>query len=138
MRTEELHRKETGQKTEGKEGEGKEKLDRLVKRGEWIRLKDNEEFRVMSLEGKISIAMETVNVRIGQMERVFYTLLPRHPKDAGIVLQHSIKPMRNLNDALAARLAGEFQQEDNTSEAVAFVLGVGKGKNQLVTLKKEV
>jgi len=136
MRAEEIHRKEEGKRTEGSEREGRSKLDHLVRRGEWMELKYNKEFQTLSLPGKISMAMETVNVRIGQMERVFYTLLARYPKDAGVVLQHTIKPMRNLNDVLAARLAGEFQQEHNMSEAVAFVLGIDKPNNNQVVLKK--
>jgi len=76
MRAEELRRKEEGKKSEGSEREGKSKLERLVKQGEWMRLKHNEEFQALSFEGKISIAMDTY-VFVSRIRRVVGSVVER-------------------------------------------------------------
>ncbi|GEM_PF-5287079 len=120
MSTEDLDNKE---RTQRKEEDESAKLDRVVKNGEWMRLRDNKEYQEMSVEGKIIKAIDTVEVRIQQTEQMFYRQLAEDPQGSAVIHKKSLTTLRNLKKALGARFVGELRQED-APEEMAKVLNI--------------
>ena len=96
-------------------------LDRLVHNGEWMMLRENKEYQSLSLEGKIAKATQAVNVRIKQMEAIFAHQLKHDREGAQVILDNTIKPMRNLKNALGERLVVNYQKRDGNDAAMRLL-----------------
>lgn len=107
---EDLKGKEKPKNSEGQESEEKNKLERLIKHGEWKRLDESLEYRDLSREAKMLILFETINNRIRQLGNVFMSALKRQPKKAAKI-QEEIRYLSDASEALSGVLADNVESE---------------------------
>lgn len=118
LHMEDLKAKEKQKSSETSESEQKNKLERLVKSGEWKRLNESSDFRELSLEGKILILFETINNRRKQLTNVFTITLKRQPKKAKKI-QEEMHYLDETSEALGSVLAEniDLDKEKNLKKA---------------------
>src|SRR5688572_1754548 len=124
MNTEALHRKdrERFEQRRKEHGERPSSLRELVNNGEWRRLRENDEFNAMGIEGQVLMARKAVEVRIKQIEPVFYEQLNVDRLGARNILHNRINPLKNLNKALGRILGDEASEEKKGDVAEILAL----------------
>ena len=130
MNTEEFDRqgKEARQNNKFSDREYNEesrRLNNLVSEGEWESLKGNAAYMRLSVERRITKAIDAVSARMHQNEIIFGQVVAEYPDKAGTILEKKVKPLRRLKKALGVCLAGDFDQvKDDVREKVNNVLGI--------------
>ncbi len=110
MNTEKLRRNE--EQLPGVE-EKPSKLDVLVERGEWERLNESDEFREMTVEGRIVTTQKAVKIREKQLELSFGHALARHREQSTVILD-KMRYLRRVEDALDETLAENIKREQTS------------------------
>lgn len=136
MNVEDLKSRERARSEREVGSDERSELNHLVNTGQWTRLKENPKFQEMDLLAKTDTALDAINVRIGQANRMYNLAIVRNPQHAGRILDREIKPMRHLKEVLAARLAGEDEHPEDANE-VNEVLGIEEGRNNVVHVQFE-
>jgi hypothetical protein len=131
MSYEDLKNKERTRSERENRLDERSELNHLVSTGQWKRLKENPMFQEMDMVAKIDTALDAIDIRIGQANRLFSLAVIRNPQHASRILKSEITPMRHLKEVLAARLAGEFEEPQDTNQANDALGIVDKPKLQL-------
>ena len=98
-----------------------DKLDRLVRDGEWTELKHNKRYQEMTTEGKIIKGLDAVRVREGAVNRMYYEELAENPANSAVIYKKSLTPLRNLQKALRAVYVGNLDPKDAPKEIVTVL-----------------
>jgi hypothetical protein len=98
-----------------------DKLDRLVRDGEWTELKHNKRYQELTTEGKIVKGLDAVKVREGAINKMYYEELAENPANSSIIYKKSLVPLRNLQKALRARYVGELDPKEAPKEILTVL-----------------
>ena len=93
-----------------------DRLDRLVRDGEWEDLKHNKRYQELSTEGKIIKALDAVKMRESAVNKMYYEELADKPANSSVIYNKSLVPLRNLQRALRARYVGELDPKESPQE----------------------
>jgi len=107
------HEKESPEEVETDEGGHSEKqtdLDIEIRAGEWQSLRRFKRFQQRSRQGKIIAMHQAVTNRLAQLNKLFYPLVAKHPKQAEKLLME-LRKLRLMQDFLLQCLVWEKNGE---------------------------
>lgn len=101
------------------------RLNDLVREGEWDRLKHNVAYMRFSVERRITKAIDALDARIHQNNKVFGEVVVRSPEKAGEIFKKRIEPLRRIKEGMSLCMAGDFDKvKDDVREKVNNALGL--------------